>query len=71
MDFEEKYEESVDEIIVLDSDSDENVENEDVFEMKVPVKEAPEIITLDSDDSNTESKIGYKKRELTCSVSCH
>jgi len=54
MDFEEKFDES-DEIIVLDSDSDEA---EDEVEMKVPIKKTPEIITLDSDsdsDQDTEN----------------
>ena len=61
MDFEEKFDDS-DEIIVLDSDSDDEVETEDVFEMKVPAKKAPEIITLDSDSDNddTESKLVTK-----------
>ena len=61
MDFEEKFDES-DEIIVLDSDSEDEVENEEVFEMKVPAKKTPEIITLDSDSDNddTESKLVTK-----------
>jgi len=55
MDFEEKFDES-DEIIVLDSDSDDEVETEDVFEMKVPAKKTPEIITLDSDSDNDDTE---------------
>jgi len=55
MDFDEKFDES-EEIIVLDSDSDDEDVTEDEVEMKVPMKKPPEVITLDSDsDEDTEN----------------